>query len=93
MACLFIKEQMGLWRKLACLSLLLLMLFQLATIKCYAEDQQGEFSSFRVGYVPSPSHKDFKRNADKEDGSPPDNEIFGADKRKVYTGPNPLHNR
>jgi hypothetical protein len=29
-----------------------------------------------------------KRNANK-DG----NEIFGADKRKVYTGPNPLHNR
>lgn len=26
-------------------------------------------------------------------GGAGDEEVFGADKRRVYTGPNPLHNR
>lgn len=85
---------MGLWRNLACLSLLLLILFQLEATKSSAEDHHGKFSSFKVGSVPSTeaarAHKNFRGNADKDSA---DDEIFGGDKRKVYTGPNPLHNR
>ncbi|KAB2631131.1 hypothetical protein D8674_008650 [Pyrus ussuriensis x Pyrus communis] len=34
----------------------------------------------------------FKTNADHKLGDN-DDEIFGVDKRTIYTGPNPLHNR
>ena len=86
------KKQMGLRIELACLSLLLLMLVQLDT-PCFAEGI-GRFSRFKVGSSsselnPVKPHGGFKgSNANKDS-----DEIFGADKRKVYTGPNPLHNR
>ncbi|CAK7340261.1 unnamed protein product [Dovyalis caffra] len=95
------KKEMGvLRRELAGLSpllllLLLLIMSQLET-PCYAVGY-GKFSSFKGGSSSEPKNNlaksnnigaGFKRNADK-DG----NEIFGAEKRKVYTGPNPLHNR
>ncbi|KAL3585211.1 hypothetical protein D5086_012078 [Populus alba] len=62
---------------------------------CYAVGY-GKFSSVKGGSRselrnnPAMSNGvgGHKRNANK-DG----NEIFGGDKRKVYTGPNPLHNR
>lgn len=81
---------MSLKTELACLSLLLLMLLQLETA-CFAAGY-GKFSSFKgtLGSVPSPvkSQSGFKGNADKVG-----DEVFGVEKRKVYTGPNPLHNR
>lgn len=93
------KKEMGvLRRELACLSLLLLLLLLIMSLletPCYAVGY-GKFSSVKGGSsselrnnpAMSNSVGGLKRNANK-DG----NEIFGADKRKVYTGPNPLHNR
>ncbi|KAJ6700152.1 CLAVATA3/ESR (CLE)-RELATED PROTEIN 22 [Salix purpurea] len=91
------KKEMGvLRRELACLSLLLLLsiMSQLET-PCHAVGY-GKFSSVKGGSGselknnPAMSNRigGLKRSANK-DG----NEIFGAEKRKVYTGPNPLHNR
>lgn len=84
------KEQMGLRRGLACFSLLLLILSVLET-PCSAVGY-AKFSRFKGGsdseLNPAKSNNGFKGNVDK-DG----NEIFGAEKRKVHTGPNPLHNR
>lgn len=60
------------------------MLLQLQTSQCYAADHHGnpKFSRFKAW---SGSHM----NPDNKNGD----ESFGAEKRKVYTGPNPLHNR
>lgn len=84
------KKRMGLRTELACLSLLLLMLLQFET-PCFAAGI-GRFSRFKVGSSselnPVKPHGGFKGNADKDSEG-----IFGAEKRKVYTGPNPLHNR
>lgn len=86
-------------REPACLSLhlllLLLVIMSLLETPCYAVGY-GKFSSVKGGSRselrnnPAMSNGvgGHKRNANK-DG----NEIFGGDKRKVYTGPNPLHNR
>lgn len=81
------------WRELALFSLLLLVVLQMEAKSCYAAEK-AKISSFKLDASSSSSssstvmngHKGFKGNADSE-------EIFGADKRKVYTGPNPLHNR
>ena len=90
------KKEMGvLRRELACLYLLLLLIMSPLETPCYAVGY-GKFSSFRGGSSselknnPAKSNNigGLKGNADKEG-----NEIFGAEKRKVYTGPNPLHNR
>ncbi|KDP37692.1 hypothetical protein JCGZ_06349 [Jatropha curcas] len=92
---------MGLKRELACLSLLVLIMSQLET-PCFAVGY-AKFSRFKGGSLSSsPSHGQlssamatnpngvFKgRNAHNKDSD----DIYGAEKRKVYTGPNPLHNR
>lgn len=63
------------------------------TTSCYALDQNGKFSTSKVvvgssrpGMNAVKAHKGSTADKDSD-------EIFGADKRKVYTGPNPLHNR
>ncbi|XAR48296.1 hypothetical protein NMG60_11031061 [Bertholletia excelsa] len=82
------KKSMGMKRELACLYLLLLILIELET-PCLA----AGFSKFGFkggsGSVMK-THKCFNGNAGK--GGECD-DAFGAEKRKVYTGPNPLHNR
>ncbi|KAL6336461.1 hypothetical protein AAG906_018416 [Vitis piasezkii] len=80
------KKQMGVRKELACLSLLLLMLLQLES-SCFAEGY-GRFSRFKVWLNPAKPRGVFKGNAGK-DGD----DVFAAEKRRVYTGPNPLHNR
>ena len=97
------KKQMGLKREelLACLSILLLIMSHLQT-SCFAVGY-GKFSRFKGGRGWSASSSDhnhlstsansngvFRGKAHNNKGS---DEIFGAEKRKVYTGPNPLHNR
>ncbi|GLT40847.1 hypothetical protein SLA2020_149510 [Shorea laevis] len=80
-------------RVLAFFSLLLLILL-LDTIPCYAAVLYGKSSRHKAGpasgmsaFKPQSGFKG-KNNAAKDgDG------IFGGDKRRVYTGPNPLHNR
>ncbi|ONH94795.1 hypothetical protein PRUPE_7G031000 [Prunus persica] len=88
------RKQMSLKTELACLSLLVLILLQLETPSLAA----GNEKSTTVKAAPTkasefnpakPQVGGFKRNAEK-DGN---DEIFGADKRTIYTGPNPLHNR
>lgn len=78
------------------------MVFQLEATQCFAQghhEQGNKFSSFsfRVGSSPPidhsmKAHKGSRTNSDSDDDDD-DDEIFGAEMRKVYTGPNPLHNR
>ncbi|KAK8649203.1 hypothetical protein V6N13_129937 [Hibiscus sabdariffa] len=75
--------------RLACMSLLLLMLLQFHT-PCHAGlyDKLNRFKP-RSGAGLSPQPPGFQGSNTGKDGD----DIFGAEKRKVYTGPNPLHNR
>ncbi|EOY08782.1 Uncharacterized protein TCM_023923 [Theobroma cacao] len=87
------KKQMSLRKGLACLSLLLLMLLQFET-PCFAGVYDHNHNRFRAGSGASlsPNFKSqggFKGSNTAKDGD----DIFGAEQRKVYTGPNPLHNR
>ncbi|KAG5043239.1 hypothetical protein AAZX31_03G109800 [Glycine max] len=90
-------------QKMSCVILfllLLLLLLLLSTTPCHAAARKARFDTLKGG---SSSDDEFKfkpsnnfhgtglqgnTNAQK-DGD----QVFGADKRKVYTGPNPLHNR
>lgn len=86
-------------QKMSCVILFLLLLL-LSTTPCHAAARKTRFDRLKGG---SSSDDEFKfkpsnnfhgvglqgnTNAQK-DGD----QVFGADKRKVYTGPNPLHNR
>ena len=86
------KQMMGVRKELACLSLLLLLMLLQLQSSCFAEGY-GRFSGFKVGSGSGSELKPsgaFKGNPDKDkDGD----EVFAAEKRRVYTGPNPLHNR
>lgn len=94
------KKQMGLKKdqKLAaCFSLLLItMLLHLQiTISpccCVHASNQNIHKSSSYKAAPATSHNKIKGSGflGKVDG---EDEIFGSDKRKVNTGPNPLHNR
>ncbi|CAL0323528.1 unnamed protein product [Lupinus luteus] len=79
------------------ISFFLLMLLLLSTTSSSSTAEKARrFDRFRGG---SSSSSDLKSSefhvgvqgnkADKHIGD----QVFGADKRKVYTGPNPLHNR
>ncbi|KMT15206.1 hypothetical protein BVRB_3g063170 [Beta vulgaris subsp. vulgaris] len=92
-------------QQLACLSLLLLIILIFKT-PTFAVGY-GRFNKFRSGFYSSseinhgkhqPGHKSLSSsssttnkagNAEDQNGD----DIFGADKRKIHTGPNPLHNR
>ncbi|EXC34953.1 hypothetical protein L484_014677 [Morus notabilis] len=87
---------------LACLSLLLLMLLHFESNARFAEGYIGKYSGrFRRSAMSFKSHDQlnplksqpkggsFKGNFNAKDGD----EVFGVEKRKIYTGPNPLHNR
>lgn len=59
-------------------------------------DGSARFGSFKTGsasqFHPVESHGGFRGdNEDHEDGDDPVG--LSDDKRKIYTGPNPLHNR
>lgn len=73
-----------------------MLLLQLES-PCFAEGY-GRFSGFKAGsgsgsgseLSPAKPHGVFKANNPQDkDGD----EVFAAEKRRVYTGPNPLHNR
>ncbi|KAG8649009.1 hypothetical protein MANES_08G060951v8 [Manihot esculenta] len=88
------KHKMGLKRELACISLLLLLIMSQLETPPFAVGY-GKFSRFKSESAsdhhlsPTNSNGVFRgKNANKDS-----DEIFGAEKRKVYTGPNPLHNR
>nr|DAD42891.1 TPA_asm: hypothetical protein HUJ06_001121 [Nelumbo nucifera] len=85
------RRQMGLRKEVACLFLLLLMLLQLET-PCSA-DGYGRFGRFRGGSASKLSAFQSKGIPERREGDKDGDEVFGVDKRKIYTGPNPLHNR
>ncbi|KAK7396047.1 hypothetical protein VNO78_16756 [Psophocarpus tetragonolobus] len=76
------------------LFLLLLLLLLLGTTPCHAAPRKVGFHRFKGASSSSSEFKPFNfhgagNTAHKEVAD----QVFGADKRKVYTGPNPLHNR
>lgn len=82
---------------LACfwLLVLLLVLF-LFRISFAADDGYAKSQTFRTGSMskPSPFHQakgGSRQNKGTEGGS--EEAVLGGEKRKIYTGPNPLHNR
>ncbi|KAF9594131.1 hypothetical protein IFM89_028385 [Coptis chinensis] len=86
------KRQMGVRKEMACLFLLLLIILHLET-SCIAVTS-GRFARLRGGHgsnkFPIKSSRGvIGRNGDKDDGGG----VFDVDKRRIHTGPNPLHNR
>ncbi|XWS52590.1 hypothetical protein CRYUN_Cryun11dG0084000 [Craigia yunnanensis] len=93
---------MGLSKKFTCFYLLLLLLFQLESSTSTHNHGSARHGSFKPvsassqQFRPVQSHGGFEAgNQDHKvkDGDDDDDEVFGDEKRKVYTGPNPLHNR
>ncbi|KAL8489289.1 hypothetical protein ACS0TY_024781 [Phlomoides rotata] len=78
------KIDMGIGRELC---LLLLLIFLLLENPCFA-DGSSRLTSGKKGSVSTSSHN--KGSAEEGKNG---NEVFGGEKRRVYTGPNPLHNR
>ncbi|KAG6629808.1 hypothetical protein CIPAW_14G110800, partial [Carya illinoinensis] len=77
--------------ELACFSLLLLVLFlfllQISTSSA-ADHVSATFATFKESINGSIGSRD-KDHEDAGDHA----HVFGDEKRKVFTGPNPLHNR
>ncbi|GKU93479.1 hypothetical protein SLEP1_g7071 [Rubroshorea leprosula] len=92
-------KKMGLRKKVACFSLLLLVLLLLIEAsESAARGSSARHGSFKTGnsaasheFSPIESNgvKGFERDHKGEDGDA----VFGDEKRKIHTGPNPLHNR
>nr|KYP70443.1 hypothetical protein KK1_009663 [Cajanus cajan] len=72
--------------------ILLLVLLLLTTIPCHASARKPRFDRFSGGSSASEFNPSNFHGASFE-GNKEGDQVFGADKRKVYTGPNPLHNR
>ncbi|KAL6997680.1 hypothetical protein U1Q18_007806 [Sarracenia purpurea var. burkii] len=85
-------------KHLACLSLLVMMMVEMETSPpCFA-DGCTKLSRFKGGRSGSEMNslkpnKGFNGHACKDGDDDDDDDAFGAEKRKVYTGSNPLHNR
>lgn len=93
------KKQMGLKKdqKLAaCFSLLLLTMLlhlQITISPCCCVDASNQNVHQSTSFKAAPTSNNKIKGSGflgKVDG---EDEIFGSDKRKVKTGPNPLHNR
>ncbi|CAL5193312.1 unnamed protein product [Lathyrus oleraceus] len=65
------------------LLLLLILLLLLSNATCEAS---ARFDTFK-------SKSKYKFHGDFQGRNKNEDQVFGDDKRKVYTGPNPLHNR
>ncbi|KAK7300259.1 hypothetical protein RJT34_11100 [Clitoria ternatea] len=80
-------------RLMSCFLVLLLILF-LFEISFAATDEQSKFQNFRSGSVSNLSPFQDKRGPAQNKGEDGSGEaVLGDEKRKIYTGPNPLHNR
>ncbi|KAL2316893.1 hypothetical protein Fmac_030769 [Flemingia macrophylla] len=67
---------------------ILLLVLSFITISSAAADGYAETQSFRNHNKPLPSHR--TSGGSRKDGV---EAVLGAEKRVIYTGPNPLHNR
>ena len=90
-------QQMGLRKKFSCfyllLLLLLLLLFQLESSTSTLDHGSGRHGSFKPVPASSQQFRPVQSHGGFEAGNHDDDEVFGDEKRKVHTGPNPLHNR
>lgn len=83
-------EEMG-QREICCYCLIMLMFFQSQFFCCFAEGS-GIFARLKTGLFSSSSSSQLVPSKSKS-GFGGAGEALGSDKRKVYTGSNPLHNR
>lgn len=78
-----------------CFLLLLLLLLLLEMNPCSA-DGNTKFPRGKKGFHSTLNAAKIHENGSKGMGTGKEfsgDEVFGAEKRRVYTGPNPLHNR
>ncbi|XVF69535.1 hypothetical protein PTKIN_Ptkin11bG0089700 [Pterospermum kingtungense] len=96
------KQQMGLSKKFTCFYLLLLLLFQLeSSTSAHDHGSASRHGSFKPVSAssqqirPVESHGGFAAGNHNHRGKDGDDDhgVYGDEKRKVHTGPNPLHNR
>lgn len=77
---------------LACffwLLLLVLFLFQIS----FAADEYSKSQSFRTGSATNLNPFQAKGSSKENSGEDDSEAVLGDEKRKINTGPNPLHNR
>ncbi|AES81166.1 hypothetical protein MtrunA17_Chr7g0255921 [Medicago truncatula] len=74
-----------------CFVILLLLLSNIAPCEAAAltGNNKAIFDRFKGGSFKSSSSRFHEGNNANKNGD----QVFGDEKRKVYTGPNPLHNR
>ncbi|KAK7304888.1 hypothetical protein VNO77_42781 [Canavalia gladiata] len=80
---------------LACFSLLLLLLLLLIqSFSTTTHNDYAKFQNFETGSVSKPNPIQAKQGSRENSGEGSGGEaVLGDEKRKIYTGPNPLHNR
>ncbi|PKI77217.1 hypothetical protein CRG98_002427 [Punica granatum] len=83
---------MGCSRKELSFCSLLLLLVLLLLLRASSSDGSARFGSVKTASPSSPSASDLSPLS-TSNGSSSSSAVFGDVKRKVYTGPNPLHNR
>ncbi|KAL1531380.1 CLAVATA3/ESR-RELATED 17 [Salvia divinorum] len=74
--------------------LLLLLLLLLLENPCFADGSSRFVQGNKKGLSSNPAriHRTHYKGVVADEDNVGD-EVFGAEKRRVYTGPNPLHNR
>nr|GMD39888.1 CLE06 protein [Ipomoea batatas]GMD41849.1 CLE06 protein [Ipomoea batatas]GMD43045.1 CLE06 protein [Ipomoea batatas]GMD44809.1 CLE06 protein [Ipomoea batatas]GMD46449.1 CLE06 protein [Ipomoea batatas] len=92
--CLSKKHQMS----VVCVCLLLLLMLLQFKAPCYADNGTVKFYRFKPNSASASAVKSHHGMKMKKKRNIPSlglggDDIFGGDKRKVRTGPNPLHNR
>ncbi|KAG4906628.1 hypothetical protein AAZX31_20G038400 [Glycine max] len=75
--------------------LLVLLLLQLQSFSTAATtNESAKFQNFESGSMPKPSSfQEAKQGFRQNSGEGGSEAVLGEEKRKIYTGPNPLHNR
>ncbi|KAK7333902.1 hypothetical protein VNO80_30683 [Phaseolus coccineus] len=77
---------------LACFSLLMLVLLLLQSFST-ASNESGKFQNFKSGYMSKFNSIQDKQGLRQNSAEGGNGAILGDEKRKIYTGPNTLHNR
>ncbi|BAT88926.1 hypothetical protein LR48_Vigan272s005300 [Vigna angularis] len=77
---------------LACFFLFMLVLLLLQSLST-ATKESGKFQNFKSGYMSKSNSIEDKHGFRQNSGEGASEAILGDEKRKIYTGPNPLHNR
>lgn len=76
------------------LVLLLLQLQSFSSTTTVTTNESAKFQNFESGSMPKPSSfPEAKQGFRQNSGEGGSEAVLGEEKRKIYTGPNPLHNR